>query len=180
MTVEKLRVTCQKCKHVFDAEIVVNAPISVAIASMEAVRCPQCGSGECGLGGNYSDAPPVTAPLTDRVAWWKDRGEHGVSSETIYSAFVGGSPRSVDVPHDPDDFSRCKLLLDLFPEWRADLGKVSAVYPWFAPMIEKWAEIEAAYNLEKSQNWKCDHVCYKLMQSLDEQCQKLRRTASHE
>lgn len=176
MNIDKIRVTCQSCKNVFDAEVVVNAPIAVAIASMQSVRCPLCGSAKCGLGGNYAGAPPVTAPIADRVAWWRDRGEHGVSSETIYSAFAGGRPRHVDVPHDPDDFSRCKLLLDLIPEWRSDLGKVVKVYPWFSPMIEKWAEIDAAYEMEKSRQWKGDHVCYRLMRTLDEKCQKLRRS----
>lgn len=43
MRVDKMRLTC-KCEHVFDAEIIVDAPISVCSASMAAVRCPKCGS----------------------------------------------------------------------------------------------------------------------------------------
>lgn len=173
MTIQKLRCTCQDCKHVFDAEIVVDCPVDVAIASMKAVRCPECYSSKCGMGGNYKDAPPLTAPLVDRVAWWKDRGEHGVSSETIYSAFCGGSPRSVDVPHDPDDFRRCKLLLDIIPEWRADLGKIKTVYPWFAPLIDNWDEIERLFVLEEKSGKAAK--CYEFMRPLV----KLSRSMRH-
>ena len=182
MKIDKIRVTCTPCGHVFDAEIVVDAPIAVAAASMSAISCPQCGSRDCGLGGNYDDAPPVTAPLTDRVRWWKERGEHGISSETIYSAFCGGMPRYVSYPRDPDDFRRCKLLLDLIPEWRADLGKVSRRYVWFAPMIEKWDEIERLY-LEEEALYNAGkisgpHECYKLMRLLGEHCDIVRRAAT--
>lgn len=69
MTIQKLRATCQKCQHVFDAEIVVDCPITVAAASMKAVRCPECYSNKVGLGGDFKDAPPVTAPLSHRFNW---------------------------------------------------------------------------------------------------------------
>lgn len=176
MTISKLRVTCGDCATVFDAELVVDCPIDVAIASMKAVRCA-CGSSNCGMGGSYTDAPPISAPILDRVRWWQDRGEHGTSSETIYAAFCGGQPRNTDVPHDPDDFRRCKLLLDLLPEWRAGLGKVVSVYPWFAPMIAQWSEIERLYAVEESQKWKGTHDCYALIRQLDRECGEIRRAA---
>lgn len=172
MTISQIRVTCADCKHVFDADVVTNAPISVAIASMEAVRCPSCHSDNCGLGGNYDDAPPVTMPIEHRIQWWKQRGEHGTSSNTIYSAFMGGQPRDVNWPLDPDDFRRCKQLLDLVPEWRTDLGKVSEAYPWFAPMISQWGEIERLY-LSEIETGVCRKT-YGFMKPLCEECLRLR------
>lgn len=176
MTISKLRVTCGDCATVFDAELVVDCPIDVAVASMKAVRCV-CGSSNCGMGGNYADAPPISAPILDRIRWWLDRGERGTSSDTIHSAFCGGWLRHADAPHDPDDFRRCKLLLDLLPEWRADLAKVVIAYPWLAPMIAQWGEIERLYAAEESRRWKGAHDCYALIRQLDRECSELRRTA---
>jgi hypothetical protein len=175
MTITTIRLTCGDCKHVFDGETVVDCPVDLAMASMRAIRCPKCGSSKCRMGGNHHDAPPVTAPLRERMSWWKERGEHGISSETIYSAFAGGQPRYMNVPVDPDDFRRCKLLLDLIPEWRADLGKVSARYPWFAPMIAQWDEIERLYNLEVASGQA--PKCYALMEKLGKKCDALRKVA---
>jgi predicted Zn-ribbon and HTH transcriptional regulator len=56
MRIEALRCTCLKCGHVFDAEVVMGAPVSVVCASIKAVRCPKCYSDEIGLGGAYGDA----------------------------------------------------------------------------------------------------------------------------
>jgi Zn finger protein HypA/HybF involved in hydrogenase expression len=35
---------CLKCGHLFQAELVLEAPASVTVASMKAVRCPKCGA----------------------------------------------------------------------------------------------------------------------------------------
>ena len=172
MTITQQRITCQDCRHVFDSELVTNAPIAVCIASMEAVFCPKCGSHKCGLGGAYDDAPPLTAPIAERAQWWWNRGDRGVSSETIFTAFAGGHARNLDVPHDPDDFQRCKQLLDLLPEWRADLGKVTARYPWFGPMIEAWGEIEALY-LEEVEGGVAPK-CYFRIKTAEMLCQGMR------
>lgn len=45
MNIQKVGVTCASCGHAFDGEIVVDAPISVALESMRALRCPVCRSG---------------------------------------------------------------------------------------------------------------------------------------
>lgn len=49
------------------------------------------------------------------------------------------------LPADPDDFRRCHILLCLFPEWRRNLSKVSAVFPDWQPMVERWAEMERLF-----------------------------------
>lgn len=162
--IDKLRCSCQRCSTVFDAQIVVDAPIAVAAASMQAVRCPNCSSTKCGLGGSYDDAPPTTAPLVDRVLWWQHRGEHGVSSATIFRAMTGivvygGSD---GIPYDPDDFRRCCLLLTLIPEWKSELGKVAEVYPYWKPFIDKWAEMDALF-IRESPAGRCPEL-YALMQ----------------
>lgn len=165
MRIQELRVTCQKCDTVFDAEIVVDAPVAVAVASMEAVRC-ECGSHEVGLGGAYGDAPPLTSPVAARAAWWHSRGAVGLSSETIYRALTGVAQYSPSVPHDPSDFWRCKQLLDLIPEWRSQLDRVAAEVPAFSPFVERWDEMEKLYE-EEAPTGRCLKL-YKLMQQLQE------------
>lgn len=160
--IQKLRCTCASCHHVFDAEIVVEAPISVAVSSLQAIRCPSCGAPRISIGGSYTDAPSVTASLVDRAAWWTSRGEHGISSDTIYTVFAGCTrPRRTDVPHDPDDFRRCRQLFDLIPEWRSRIEEVALVYPWYRPFTERWDEMDRLWE-EESPSGKCPKL-YELM-----------------
>ena len=70
MTITKLRCTCKDCSHVWEAEIVTDAPLKVTIASMRAVRCRVCGSKQCLQGGTYANAPNQNAELESRAAWW--------------------------------------------------------------------------------------------------------------
>lgn len=167
MTISTMRVTCQDCGEVADVEVVISAPLSVATASMEAARCPKCGGAKLGLGGSYNDAPPLTTPISVRAAWWKKRGEVGISSETIWSVLTEAEYDQDDdysVPLDPDDFRRCKQLLDLIPEWRSRLGVVASVYPSWGPMVERWGDMEKLY-AEESPKDTCPKL-YALMEKL--------------
>lgn len=46
MKIQKLNARCgvKKCSHAFKVEIVVEAPLLTAVASMRAARCPKCSS----------------------------------------------------------------------------------------------------------------------------------------
>ncbi len=55
-----------------------------------------------------------------------------------------------DTPHDPDDFKRCRLLLLLIPEWRANLKKLADVFPWYAPFVNRWDEFDAMFTAAES------------------------------
>jgi len=177
MTISKLRCTCE-CSEVFDAEIVTDAPIEVAAASMKAVRCPKCGSDKCGMGGAYNDAPALTASIRDRLDWWLERGELGVSSETIYRAFTGDrvvSVRAADVPHDPDDYRRCRALFDLIPEWRKDLSYLVMRYPWYKPFVNAWDEMDRLWDEEiGDRKMGSAPKLYALMKRLEAESRKLR------
>ena len=166
MRIESQRVTCKKCKTVSDIEIVVDCPVAVYIASSQAAQCPQCGAGSesLGMGGAYDDAPPLTAKIEDRAAWWIMRGEVGASSETIYSVLAGARPpkHGAGTPLDPDDYRRCKLLLDLIPEWRPQLGRVAEKYSEWKKLVENWDRIAALFD-EEAPSGRCPK-CYRLIQ----------------
>lgn len=167
MKIDKQRFTC-KCGQVFDGDLVVDAPIAVVIASMRAVRCPACGKANPGLGGAYKDAPPLSASVEVRADWWERRGERGTSSNTIYAAFTGGAtPQWAGVPRDPDDYRRCRQLLEVIPEWRQSLHVVAGRFPVFAPMVERWNEMDALYD-EESPSGTCPKL-FDLMQELRKQ-----------
>ena len=155
MTIEKQRLTCGDCKHVFDEDMVTGARLAIAIAMMRAIVCPKCGGGKLYIGGAYKGAPPKTSSIAERAAWWIEKGSVGTSSATIWAAMTGGrAPRGhYDIPYDPDDYSRCRALLDLIPEWRADLSPVAERFPWFAPFLARWSEFDQLWDLESSSGY---------------------------
>ena len=176
MRISNERFTCQACTHVFDAELVLDAPIAVTVAAIKALHCPKCGESaeKIGFGGSHGDAPGKDSPVAARASWWIERGSVGTSSLTIWCAFTGGSNphRHFNYPLDPDDFSRCHALLRLIPEWRADLGRVTARFPWFKPFEDRWAQFEALWR-EELASGAC-HKLYDLMQVACREAEKLR------
>ena len=174
MRIQKERVTCKECGEISDLEIVVDAPLSVAIASMKALSCPKCSGNQLGMGGAYKDSPSLDTPIMERVAWWRERGDIGTSSLTIFVAFCGGSsPHGrFDVPHDPDDFYRCKALLDLVPEWRKDLSVVSKKFPFWKPFVDRWDEFDELFD-EENPSGTCPKL-YALMKSARIEAEKIQ------
>lgn len=168
MTIVKQRVTCHKCQNVSYVDIVYDAPVSVVAASMEAARCPHCGSDKLGLGGAHDDAPASGTIIAARASWWRNRGEVGTSSGTIWSVMTGGAlPHGhASVPWDPDDFSRCRKLLELIPEWRAQLHLVAQKYPEWTGLVANWDELDAMFDEEASRGWKAPHRMYGRMKEL--------------
>lgn len=79
---------------------------------------------------------------------WLQRGDRGVSSETIVEV-LEGLPIGTLVgrntgrcPQDPSDFRRCVLLLRAVPSYRARLGELASVSPGWAALVEHWQELE--------------------------------------
>lgn len=149
MRIKTERFTCY-CGQVFEAELIVDGPVAVAVAAMRAVRCPGCNSLEVYFGGQLGEPPGAGSSIEERCQWWLANGDTGVSSLTIYSAFTAEPSDCYDWPHDPDDFARCKGLLDIFPEWRASLATVSERFPWMGPFILNWDRFEELYAEERS------------------------------
>jgi hypothetical protein len=177
MTITQMRVTCQ-CGHTWDAETVTNAPASVWIAATQAIRCPKCGNGhdKITMGGSYPESElSAAASEMDRAEWWRRRGDVGESSLTIWCTFMGrsiGGDGDYNPPHDPDDFRRCKKLLDLLPEWRRDLARVSARFRWMTPFVERWDEFDKLW-AEESPKGSCPKL-YELMDVAGREAEAIR------
>lgn len=134
-------------------EAVAYQIMAAAMGGLSKVVCREPGTPDPPEG---PPAPGVaTRHIYERLAWWMDHGEVGTSSLTIASVLdKGGSGRLAahkdrrGVPHDPDDFRRCQLLLNLIPEWREQLWRVARVHPEWGPLVENWPELEALYREE--------------------------------
>jgi hypothetical protein len=77
---------------------------------------------------------------------WIVNGEVGISSQTLWSYFMGvreaKNRNSFGIPHDTDDWQRCYKLLKLFPEWRARIAEVGQWDGRWKPLVDKWPELE--------------------------------------
>lgn len=182
MKVIQERLECRKCETGFDHEVVVDAPVEVFTASLRAVYCPNCGA-DCkhiGLGGALPGLRPVAASVEDRAEWWFRNGDTGTSSLTIWHVFTGRpSPhRDFCWPWDPDDFRRCRILLNLIPEWREELCRVGVVFPWFEPFARRWDEFERLYVEEVPDDKGSAPKLYHAMRVAVKEAQKIRYAQS--
>jgi hypothetical protein len=88
------------------------------------------------------------AAMKDKVLKWMLNGRVGLSSKAM-AAHLCGFPCEGDYPIDPDDFNRCMMFLDAVPEARALLPKMAEVNRYWAALVSRWDEIEAAFRDER-------------------------------
>lgn len=84
------------------------------------------------------------AGLSEAAQRWLGSGERGVSSNTIFTrltgvAAMGYSPP--DHPYDPDDFRRCRLLLEQCPELAERLPEMAKASKAWAGLVDVWDAI---------------------------------------
>jgi hypothetical protein len=134
-------VHCRECHHEWVA-FYAHAPVEEIVRFIKAsCDCPACGAKNAALLGHY--IPPDRRYSDYRH--WLIRGEVGISSQTLLFAITGIRGRSDDycIPADPDDFRRCYLLLQAFPELRRQLPKVAETFPAWAKLVAHWDQIQA-------------------------------------
>lgn len=90
------------------------------------------------------------------AAKWLASGARGISSNTIFTHLTGidalnGTQQ--DVPRDPSDFRRCRLLLEQVPELVPLFPKMADVSPQWAALVENWPLICVTMNTEQP-NWR--------------------------
>lgn len=94
--------------------------------------------------------------LSDNAIQWLASGSRGLSSETIFTAITGvriGDADDVNHPWDPDDFRRCRLLLEACPEIAAELPKMSIASRAWAALVPRWNDICTLMD-EETPNWR--------------------------
>lgn len=110
----------------------------------------------------------ATTTLKERMAFWLEHGERGVSSETIFEVITGQKLRDgkFSHPHDPGDLYRCYKLLLVCPEFNRSLGELSKVSPQWKILVENWKVL--IQMLEENVNSGIDNGLYDFMQHLIE------------
>lgn len=102
--------------------------------------------------------------IAQNMEWWLTKGEHGISSETMFYHLSGRRVgRHESPPSDPDDFRRCYLLLKAVPQWRVDLHKLKAVSQTWANLVDNWDLLTE--KLEDMMKNKKANGMYELMKS---------------
>ena len=105
---------------------------------------------------------------------WIVNGEVGTSSRTIWAVMMGAvTDKDVfgvyGVPHDPDDFRRCYLLLEAIPEWRGQLSEVEKIFPMWIGFVREWDKLTEMYEKAvKTGTGKAPEM-FELMQKLEDE-----------
>lgn len=80
----------------------------------------------------------------ENLRYWMKMGEHGASSCTMFNHLndedLSMGPYE-SVPHDPDDFRRCHMLLEAVPQWRGKLDKLKPLSTEWAALVDNWDKL---------------------------------------
>lgn len=101
-----------------------------------------------------------TWPAHQKISFWLEHGERGLSSETICQS-CGGVPLKSrgNHPLDVDDFKRCYNLLQMVPELKNKLDQLSNWSVTWEKLVNNWDELTQLYEAKKYEE------VYKLMKT---------------
>lgn len=93
--------------------------------------------------------------VTARANSWIVGSRCGMSSKAIWAHMMdAGRPREGwSHPWDPDDLSRCLLLLKAVPEWAPRMPEMARRSKAWAGLIAHWDEIVASMKDEVGIDW---------------------------
>ena len=78
--------------------------------------------------------------LSEQAQQWLLRGERGMSSDCIFATLTKQEMRNTwnAYPHDPADLRRCRLLMELVPEFAPRIGEMNSVSLEWTRLADKW------------------------------------------
>lgn len=86
--------------------------------------------------------PDMSLPLDERIKFWLDNGDRGVSSETMLAVCFGSiKPNMYGTPRDANDFYRCYKLLKCLPEMKTRFHLLRNLPKW-ERIIDNWDNLE--------------------------------------
>ena len=104
--------------------------------------------------------------MTTELTHWLLKGERGASSNAMVE-HITGLGGNTSHPYDPDDFRRCRLLVERVAVIRFNLGKMSTCSPTWARIIAVWGELCALMDAEAPEwrqgNWSSAPQTYALL-----------------
>jgi hypothetical protein len=82
--------------------------------------------------------------VADNLVKWLANGRRGTSSNTIVQHLTGIPTTrygETDYPHDPDDLSRCRLLLEEVPELQPEFHRMATLSSVWAELVNDWQRL---------------------------------------
>ena len=82
--------------------------------------------------------------MQENLIRWLAGGRRGVSSNTMVQHLTGLPAlggRHGDHPHDPDDMTRCRRLLDEVPELQSEFHRMATYSGPWAKLVKHWQEL---------------------------------------
>lgn len=153
---------------ILDTDVARMAGASFAVGSPAALAVLKAKLEDGALAAERA-ANPVLSP---EATAWLAGGERGVSSNTIFEHLTGISAVGEwggSYPRDPDDFRRCRLLLERVPELVPLLPRMAEVSPVWAALVAGWDSLCATMDAE-CPNWRSGRgsapKTYKMMQKI--------------
>lgn len=95
----------------------------------------------------------MTDVTTKRALNWVCSGETGMSSKAMWAYFMGVNNGSAAYPHDPDDFSRCRKLLEWVPEWKPRIFELGQLSPIWYRLVLNWDKLNEMFEENERTNW---------------------------
>lgn len=102
--------------------------------------------------------------LSPEAQRWLACGERGSSSEALFTRLSGVNCTSgafygradANHPYDPDDFRRCRLMLEACPELAANLRDAAGMSHQWAALVADWENICTTMDGE-TPGWRSPH-----------------------
>lgn len=94
--------------------------------------------------------------LFEAAARWLANGERGASSNTIFTHLTGikaTEDHGYDVPHDPSDLRRCRLLLEQVPGLQERFQEMKTLNPAWSKLVDRWDNLCAAMD-DEAPEWR--------------------------
>jgi hypothetical protein len=100
-------------------------------------------------------SPSDVEKLPKGAVDWLQNGERGISSDTIFERMTGLDVGTEwhDVPYDPADLRRCRLLLETVPEFHARIGEMRTVSAAWSRLTDRWVALCSLMD-EETPNWR--------------------------
>jgi len=113
--------------------------------------------------------------IRNNLITWLASGERGISSDTIVQHLTGITclkrPWHASHPHDPDDLTRCRMLLEQVPELAAEFPRMKDASPSWHALVTHWQELCDMMDAEAPQwrdrNGRCPKTYARMSELID-------------
>lgn len=148
---------CHACDVRFKAALSSHVSFSVALAEMEALRCPSCGAGPklIGMGEgrrrNEDEAERIPGNAEERARHWLRTGDRGAAANVLHHYMTGSDGwkwGDRDHPEGIGGLRQCALLLEHMPEWERRLPEMAEVSESWGRLAAAWGGIMRSYRSE--------------------------------